>query len=153
MKTSFISIQDIPIGTVETIVRHLKQILVNKHIDIAKLRGFGSDGAAVMTGRVNGVAQKLKMVTPRLIAVHCVNHQLALAALHAADGIPYLQKYKSILQSIFYFYQNSAVRMANLHKIQEILNDPIVKCKLVKDVRWLSHDMAIFESLPSSNES
>ena len=33
--------------------------------------------------------------------------------------------------------------MANLHAIQEILNDPLIKCKLPKDVRWLSHDNAI----------
>ena len=42
--------------------------------------------------------------------------------------------------------------MANLHAIQEILDDPSIKCKLVKDVRWLSHDMAIkavIRTLPS----
>ena len=33
--------------------------------------------------------------------------------------------------------------MANLHAIQEILNDPLIKCKLAKDVRRLSHDNAI----------
>ena len=149
MKTSFLLIQDIPNGTAETIVTTLKQSLVDKNLDIAKLRGFGSDGASVMTGRVNGVAQQLKKDSPKLISVHCVNHRLALAAAHAADGIPYLQKFKSILQTIFYFYQNSAVRMANLHKIQEVLDDPSVKCKLSKDVRWLSHDLAIIETFPS----
>ena len=51
-----------------------------------------------------------------------------------------------------YFYQNSAVRLANLHAIQEVLNDPSIKCKLAKDVRWLSHNMAIMaviRTLPS----
>ena len=78
-----------------------------------------------------------------MISVHCVAHRLALAAAHAADGIPYLQRFKSILQTLFYFYQNSAVRVANLHAIQEVLNDPSIKCKLAKDVRWLPYDMAI----------
>ena len=78
-----------------------------------------------------------------MIAVHCVNHRLALAAAHASDSIPYLRQFKSILQTLFYFFQNSAVRMANLHAIQEILNDPQIKCKQAKDVRWLSHDNAI----------
>ena len=75
--------------------------------------------------------------------MHCANHRLALAVAHAAGGIPYLQRFKSILETLFYFYQNSAVRMASLHAIQEVLNDPSIKCKLAKDVRWLSHDMAI----------
>ena len=95
---------------------------------------------------------RLKRLSPRMISVHCVAHRLALAAAHAADGIPYLQRFKSILQTLFYFYQNSAVRMANLHAIQEVLNDPNIKCKQAKDVRWLSHDMAIkalIRTLPS----
>ena len=42
--------------------------------------------------------------------------------------------------------------MASLHAIQEILNDPVIKCKQAKDVCWLSHDnaiKAIIRSLPS----
>ena len=73
------------------------------------------------------------------------NHRLALAAAHASDSIPYLKQFKStyILQTLFYFFQNSAVHMANLHEIQDMLNDPQIKCKQAKDVRWLSHDNAI----------
>ena len=33
--------------------------------------------------------------------------------------------------------------MARLHTIQEILNDPIIKLREAKDVRWLSHEHAI----------
>ena len=96
-----------------------------------------------MTGRSNRVSVQLKRLSPRMISVNCVAHRLALAAAHAADGIPYLQCFKSILQTLFYFHQNSAVHMANLHAIQEVLNDPNIKCKQAKDVRWLSNDMAI----------
>ena len=42
--------------------------------------------------------------------------------------------------------------MAGLHAIQEILNDPIIKLKQAKDVRWLSYDAAIgsiLRTLPS----
>ena len=93
-----------------------------------------------MTGRLSGVAVRLTRHSPRMIAVHCINHRLALAAAHASDTIPYLQKFKTIIQSLFIFYQNSAVRMANL---QELLNDPQIKCKQAKDVHWLSHNNAI----------
>ena len=47
------------------------------------------------------------------------------------------------LRSLLQFYQNRAVRMAGLHATQEILNDPIIKLKEAKDVRWLSHEHAI----------
>ena len=49
-----------------------------------------------------------------MISVHYVAHRLSLAAAHAADGIPDLQQFKSLLQTLFSFYQNSTVRMANL---------------------------------------
>ena len=61
------------------------------------------------------------------MSVHCINHRFALAAAHAADNIPYLKRFKETVQLLFLFYHNSAVRMAGLHAIQEILNDPIIK--------------------------
>ena len=142
IKTSYLNIRDLVNGRAETIESALLQVLRDKSIDVTKLRGFSSDGASVMTGRLTGVATRLKQHTPRMLAVHCANHRLALAAAHAADNIPYLQRYKSILQTL-YFYQNSAVGMASLHSIQEVLNDPHIKCKLAEYVRWLSHDHAI----------
>ena len=154
VRTSFLHIRDIHTcnGTAETIEAALLQSLTDKGLIITRLRGLGSDGAAVMTGRVTGVATRLKAHSPRMISVHCVNHRLALAAAHAADGIPYLQHFKSILQTLFFFYQHSAVCMASLHAIQEVLNDHSIKCKLAKDVCWHSHDMAIkavIRTLPS----
>ena len=64
----------------------------------------------------------------------------------------YLQRFKSTEQSLFFFYQNSPVRMAGLHLIQEVFNDPIIKLTQAKDFRWLSHDAAInsiIRTLPS----
>ena len=140
-----------PNGTAETIEGTMMKFFNEKSLEVTKLCAFGSDGASVMTGRLSGIAVRLSRHSPRMIAVHCVNHRLALAAAHASDSIPYLKQFKSLLQTLF-FFQNSAVRMANLHAIQEILNDPQIKCKQAKDVRWLSHDNAIkalIRSLPS----
>ena len=66
------------------------------------------------------------VIIAQVLFMHCINHSLALAAAQASDSVPYLKKFKSILQSHFYFYQNSPVCMASLHSIQEMLNDPIV---------------------------
>jgi len=131
-------------GTAETIEHTILQCLHDKTLQVMKLHAFGSNGASVTV--------RLRSHSPTMIAVHCVNHRLALAAALASDSIPYLKQFKSILQTLFYFYQNSPVRMANLHAIQEVLNDPVIKCKQTKDVRWLSHDnafKALIHSLPS----
>ena len=100
-------------------------------LDIKNLRSFGSDGCAVMVGgEWSSIATE--GAQPRLVSVHCINHRRALAAAHAADNIPYLKRFKETVQSLFLFYHNSAVRMAGLHAIQEISNDPIIKLKQAK---------------------
>ena len=98
IKTSYLNIRDLVDGRAETIEAALLQVLRDKSIDVTKLRGFGSDGASVMTGRLTGVATRLRQHTPRMVAVHCSNHRLALAAAHAADDIPYLQGWMVLCQ-------------------------------------------------------
>ena len=102
-----------------------------------------------MVGTRNGVATKLKSHSTRMVSVHFVNHRLALAAAHAANGISYLQRFKSTLHSLFYFYQNSAVHRAGLHAIQEALDQQALMCKEAKDIHWLWHDMAIIRTYPA----
>ena len=143
VETMFLDICDIQDGTAGTIEQSLLLCMERYGLDVSNLRGFGSDGAAVMVGRRSGVATRLKARQPRLLSVHCINHRLALAAAHAADQIPYLQKFKATVQTLFLFYQNSPVRMAGLHAIQEVLENPSIKLKQAKDVRWLSYDAAI----------
>ncbi|KAJ8043554.1 hypothetical protein HOLleu_10692 [Holothuria leucospilota] len=142
-KTSFFDIKDIPDGRADTITRELKKMLDEGGIDFTDMAGFGSDGASVMVGRRNGVASKLREEIPTLINIHCVAHRLALAAGQAATGIPYVVKFKEIIQQLYQFYQNSAVRMAGLTEIQNVLNSPSLRLKEAKDVRWLSHQQAV----------
>ena len=72
-----------------------------------------------------------------------------LAAAQAADGIPYLVEFKATLQTLFLFYRNRSICicMAGLRTIQTVLDDPVVKLKQGKDVRWLSHEAAILSIL------
>ena len=82
VKTSFLCIKDIPNGTAETIEEAMLNYVGDKVLQITRLSAFGSDGgAAVMTGRLSGVAVRLTRHSPRMIAVHCINHRLQLMLL------------------------------------------------------------------------
>ena len=107
IETSFLHIGDIADGTAETIEDAIVAFMETNGLDINKLRSFGSDGCAVMVGRMSGVASRLKVRQPRLVSVHCINHRLALAA----DNIPYMyfKRFKETVQSLFLFYHNSTV--------------------------------------------
>lgn len=105
-------------GKAATIKSAIVQTLEEIDVPLEKMCALGSDGASVMLGRKGGVAALLKESVPTLIANHCVAHRLALASSQAAAAVPYLKKFKAIVEQLYRFYQYSAVRMAALHHIQ-----------------------------------
>jgi hypothetical protein len=118
----------LPNGTAKTIADAVNELCQVWNLDIkTKLCGLGSDGASVMLGARGGVAKILKDQTPFFIANHCIAHRLALACGQASNEIPYLKKFKAILDQLYRFYEYSPVRTAGLHLIQEVLNEPTIK--------------------------
>ena len=87
------------------------------NLDKEKLRGIGTDGASTMMGCHNGVVARLKAVTPPAIGVHCAAHRLNLASVQVSDSISYIKRFNSIVQQLYDYFQNSAVRMAGLRAI------------------------------------
>ncbi|XP_070564960.1 zinc finger protein 862-like [Ptychodera flava] len=141
---SFVNIKDILNGTAEAIESATVAFLDDKSLEVnPKLAALGSDGASVMVGRKTGVATRMRQRNPMMLNVHCVAHRLALAAAQAMEGVKYLQRLSNILQQLYYYYQNSAVRMAGLKEIEVILAEPQIKLKQAKSVRWLSHQRAV----------
>ena len=65
-----------------------------------KMKGFGSSGVSVMTGKNNGVSKRMKDDSPFLVSIHCMAHRLALCTSQVANGIPYLAKFKEILAAL-----------------------------------------------------
>ena len=125
-------IGDLANGKAETIEGAILQYLSDKMLSIMKLCALGSDGASLITGRLNGVAVRLKSHSPSVIAVHCVNHRMASAAAHTSESILYLPSNIQINPSnTIHFFQNSPIRMASLHAIH---NDPVIKCRKASDV-------------------
>ena len=58
--TTYLKMEHISDGTAATLYQTLCMVLEEFGCNPKKVMGFGSDGAAVMTGRENGVAAKLK---------------------------------------------------------------------------------------------
>ena len=111
-------------------------------LDMRKMRGIGTDGAATMIGKHNGVVTRLRAITPTAISVHCAAHRLNLASSQAANAIPYVKKFNTILRQIFAFFDNSCVRTAGLKAIQCLLQQ---KGSLVAPctTRWLSIEQSV----------
>ena len=105
VRTSFLTITDIPYGTAETIEGVMLNFMREKGLQITRLCAFGSDDAAVMTGnrKVVWCCSATTKSQPRMISVHCISHRLALAVAHASDKIPYrLSLYLSFKRSFLF---------------------------------------------------
>lgn len=109
-----------------------------RSIPFRKITGFGSDGASVMTGLDKGVRGRLKELNPHMMHVHCMAHRLALCTSQAANGIPALKKYQEWMTSLFYYFKHSPTKEQQLHKVQNLLDHPVLKYKEIHAVRWLS---------------
>ena len=143
VSTNFLSIRKLPNKMAETIESVVLDVLKEKAIDLKKVVGVGTDGAANMAGKRSGLIARLKEKNPHLTGHHCTAHRLNLASSQASEAVPYLKKLKAILKQLFYFYSTSPTRRAGLDDIQALLDDPKLRLKKAVDTRWLSRNAAV----------
>ena len=163
---AFVGNRQITDCTASGIETALIDFLVQKGIDdenCNKVYGLGTDGAAVMTGRLNGLGAKLKRHNPKLTQVHCVAHRLNLAASQAGKDIDYCKKFHEMIHALYRFYSDSSRRYDRLRELQELLNGKATQMTEPTSVRWLSVEAAIktiygcycavYQSLESEREA
>ncbi|KAK0135006.1 Zinc finger protein 862 [Merluccius polli] len=139
----FLALVPIQDGKADSIVGAVREVVEKKEIPPHLICGLGTDGAAVMTGRINGVAKQLSEIWPGLLCTHCAAHRRALAGKDAADKVPYMKTFKEHLQQLHLYFRNSANRSAALSAAAAVLGITDLKVKEVKDTRWLSQHLAI----------
>jgi hypothetical protein len=67
-------------------------------LDVQRMAGFCSDGAATMVGVKSGIVARLKAINPRIVAVCCVAHRTVLVMSDTAKSSPELQAVDSELR-------------------------------------------------------
>ncbi|XP_070542020.1 uncharacterized protein C17orf113-like [Ptychodera flava] len=143
-KNCFLGNVEVHDGKAETITNAVCDFLTARNIPLEYFVGFGSDGAAVMTGRLNGVAARLRRdVNSSLVSVHCAAHRLSLASSQAAKSIESLKKYQQVLNNLYMFFNSSPVRYNKLREIQSVLDEVQVALQQPTPVRWLSVSHAV----------
>lgn len=105
--------------------------------------GFGSDGASVMTGRLNGVGVQLAKLAQHVVLIHCMAHRLALVCVDAVKETPYLKDYSSKLGQLYAYFSCSSLRHEKLELIQDVMDDEKVRLKEPIAVRWLAMHNAV----------
>ena len=123
-------------GKAKTFTTAVNLLMERRNLHKAKMTGFGNDGASVMTGKNNGVSKRMDIQT---VSIHCMAHRLALCTSKAAaNGIPYLAKFKEILTALYHYFDKSALRAQSLTEFQMNFEHSELKIKEVFDIRWFS---------------
>ena len=139
----------------ETLHKVVEKILSVLGDDVRKLSSAVTDGASVMTGKLNGLMARLKKDFPSLVSVHCICHRLALACVKSADTTSYVKNVSEYLRQLWKFFEDSPKRTAVLVRVQlEMANCNIQlptkarkkvvhKVKKACTTRWLSFEAAV----------
>ncbi|CAM4537109.1 unnamed protein product [Leuciscus chuanchicus] len=93
-------------------------------IPTERLYGLGTDGAAVMTGRVNGVAKQLTDSFPKLVTV-----------AYSSNNVKYMATFRDHLQDLYLYFRNSANRTATLKAASITLCFSDLKLKAIETLQ------------------
>eukprot|EP00745_Piridium_sociabile_P032989 TRINITY_DN56445_c2_g1_i1.p1 TRINITY_DN56445_c2_g1~~TRINITY_DN56445_c2_g1_i1.p1 ORF type:complete len:657 (+),score=129.59 TRINITY_DN56445_c2_g1_i1:167-1972(+) len=142
--TVFLGNYTIDNGTAECVFEKVVSVMTEWGITDRQLAGFGSDGASVMTGRLNGVGVRLTGRQPALVHVHCVAHRVALTAKDATTRVVSVSDYRLSLQQVYKLYKASGDRTHRLREMCDTLDDVDYVClQHPISVRWLSLGRAV----------
>ena len=129
----------------KVIFRAVSEALKEEGLDLGRVTGFGSDGAAVMVGRKSGVATQVKQASPHCVNVHCMAHRLNRASSQASKNIPFIKEVEATLADLYHYFggSQSGNRKCELEQIQKILEEPVLSIKECHEIRWLAFYEAV----------
>ncbi|CAF4091810.1 unnamed protein product, partial [Adineta steineri] len=141
---SFISLLKIKDKDAQTIFNTIVKELEDKNIDLTKIRFTGFDGAAVFSGKFNGVSAKFcQTYSNSILFIHCRCHILQLCLLTACEDIPDIKECLSTLKCLVNFINGSSLRLSRFNDIQTLLQCQQIKLVRPGDTRWLSYFRSI----------
>ena len=152
MRTDFLAIECIETATSENCYDTIQKAFA-KHLNMKpeelwpKLIGFASDGAAVMRGVRNGVAQKLKAHQPKIQLVHCIAHRLELGIKAAIKANTLYERLQKLLLDIYLFYHQSTLDRGLLRTAATALG---ITCYIpirTGGTQWIGHTKRALENL------
>ena len=135
----FITFLELQNHTGEAMAHQVLKYLSDKcKVDFAKCRGQSYDNAANVSGRYNGMQQKLLEANKFAIYVPCAAHSLNLVGRSAVNCCQSAVDFFSLVQTLYNFFTASSSRWRILKSY--IGNERVLKS--LSDTRWEAHAVA-----------
>jgi hypothetical protein len=121
----------------ESLTAFILSTLRENGIDIKKCVGQCYDGAAVMSGNLNGVQSRIKAVAPQANYVHCHAHRLNLCLVDVTKEVDAAAKFFSLVEQIYVFISSAAVHSRWLQLQEELFpGETPLALERLSDTRW-----------------
>ena len=135
-----LSIENPPVADVQYLVECIKEAFHRIGITdlFSHLYGLKVDGASVKLGVHKGVTNLLRDASPWLIAIHCFNHRVELAATDAFEN-SFFEDINKMLVFLYYLYQKSSKRLQALKELGMALGENVPKPVKASGTRWITH--------------
>lgn len=116
------------------------------------LRGFASDGAAVMLGKHNGLKKLINDWTLNgVYGIHCMAHRLHLAIRAAITTVPYYTDFEAAINELHNFYnRHGHKRKAHLRELAYVMDVTMKELSYIFEVRWISSEFKALQSINST---
>ena len=142
-KTRFGGIIQLKLCEASSVVTAIEEFYEKYRLEMHKMVMFTSDGAAVMLGRRNGVAVKLKEHIPHLVQQHCVAHREDLGIADTWKEVKLLQDIATLMRTIYSMFSRSTTNRCKFQDIAASCKNEAIAFKLLNEVRWLSRYFAL----------
>ena len=135
-REDFIELRQLESTTSESIFTMLNEVLHDFELPISKLRGQCYDGAANMSGKVNGVVKKFQEIEPRAIYIHCFGHLVNLATGDCIRNNRILQDALDNAFEIIKLIKKSPKREAIFKRMKREFGDTSTGIRSLCPTRW-----------------
>ena len=135
-REDFIELQQLESTTSESIFTMLNEVLNHFELPVSKLRGQCFDGAANMSGKVNGVVKKFQENENRAIYIHCFGHLVNLATGDCIRNNRVLKDALDNAYEIIKLIKKSPKREAIFKRMKKEFGDTSTGIRSLCPTRW-----------------
>ena len=144
---SFLTFKNVASTTGEVLFDTVDMTLKEFKLQLSNLRGLGTDGAANMRGKYQGLKTRISQANPIVKGVHCACHALNLVLVQACQCSIPVKVFFATLEELYVFIEGSPKRHHRFFEIQKDLNLTPRSLKRHAETRWETRHKVIEDTL------
>ncbi|XP_062511832.1 zinc finger MYM-type protein 1-like [Corticium candelabrum] len=138
-----VGLMEVPKTDAETLTSSLKDVLIRCVLPLDQCRGQAYDGAANMSGRLRGVAARIRNEQPKALHVHCLAHSLNLCLQDTARICTIVHDTLQLVIEVVKIIKYSPKRSSLFHTVKSQLSPEANDLRPLCPTQWTVRSSSI----------